>query len=284
MQATTIGPTPTINPGTLTAITTPVTGWTAITNPGPQAQLGTLAETDQAYMVRQADEVTAEGSCNPSATAAAIELLGAAQTPPQTLTVTVIENTTPMLLSLVGISIPPHSYAVVVYDGGTGWALGAGRALIAQTIYNNKPTGIDPVGTTQNTVADPILGNRNAPFSVPAPVPLYISITVVPRSGTDFVQLSAAIRSALVAAAVAPTLANGVVPNGQLAPGAPVIGSQLEAVVMGVAGVFDVQKLTFGTAPNPTNTAPLVIMASQVATISASTVGTNVSIVGGTYP
>jgi uncharacterized phage protein gp47/JayE len=269
MQATTIGPTPSVNPGQLTVITTPVAGWTAITNPGGQTQLGTLAELDPAYAARQALEVTAEGSCNPSATAAAIENLGAAQTPPVTLGVTVLENTAPLPLTVSGLTLPPHSYCVVVYDGGSGWAMGAGQELIAAAIYTNKPAGIATVGNVSTTVADPILGNQVVLFQTPTALPLFVSATVVPLPGVAFAALAAAIQTALVAAAVAPTLPGGTPPTGQLAPGQPVIGSQLSAVIQGVPGVLDVQALTFGFSSSPTNKLPLAVSAAQVATLAA---------------
>lgn len=284
MQAQTIGPTPTINPNTLTVITTSVTGWTGVTNPAAQSQLGTNAELDPQYAQRQAADVTAEGACNPSATAAAIEQLGAAQSPPQTLSCTMLENKTPSPQTISGITLPPHTYSAVIYDGGTGWAVGAGAQLIANTIYANKPSGITPIGNTPGIVADPILGNQPVAYDIPTGLPLYITMTVVARTGFDFTALSLAIRNALVQAAIAPSLPSGVPPNGQLAPGTPVVGSQLEVVIGGVPGVFDIQSLAFGFSPSPTNTAPLAVTGAQVATILAATVGINVVINPGTYP
>lgn len=357
-QSTVIGPTPTVNPGTLTAITTPVTGWTAITNPNVQSQLGASAELDAAYAVRQEVELAAEGTCNPSATAAAIQKLGAAQTPPVTLTVAVLENTTPTQQTVSGIILPPHTYAVFVYDQGTGWVSGtplagtvsisngstaiafstaqtlaagtqliftsqpnsvytlsaaitaatagvltvaysgttnsasavsiqgAGVPLIGQTIYANKPAGITPIGTTQVTVQDPVLGAQTVFLSAPNPKALYISATVVPRpgSGISFAQLTASIQNALVLAAVAQTPATGLPPPGQLAPGSAIVGAQLEAVIMGVPGVFDVQALTFDFVPSPTNTAPIVLPASVIATLLQGTIATYVIITPGVYP
>ena len=275
MQATTIGPTPTINPGTLTVIATPVTGWSAITNPGAQSQLGSEAELDADYAPRQAEEVTAEGSCNPSATAAAIEELGAAQTPPVALTVTMLENTTPFPQMVAGLTLPAHSYAVVVYDGGFGWATGAGQALIAAVIYANKPAGIQPFGTTPNVVVDPLLGPQNVPFTVPLGRPLFVTMNVVARPGVAFARLASAIQSALVAAAVAPSLPGSVPPVGQLAPGQPIVGSQLEAVVSGVPGVLDVPSESFFfyfAGGDPHNTKPLTVTSVQIATLTTANI------------
>lgn len=291
-QSTVIGPTAAPAVGTLTAITTPVTGWTAITNPAPgYSQLGAAEEPDALYLPRQAAEVTAEGSCNPSATAAAIKLLGAQQTPPVTLNVSVVENVTALQQTVGGIVLPPHTYAVFVYDGGIGWALGTGLSLIAAAVYANKPAGIVPIGSTAVSVQDPVLGPQEVYFSVPTGRPLFVSGTIVPRPNVIFATLLAAVEQALVAAAVAPTLANGTPPTGQLAPGAYVVGGQIEGVIMGVPGVFDVYgpggpgtPIQFGFAASPSNTAPLPVDAAHVATILQGTVGTHVVLSQGAYP
>ena len=114
-QAVTIGPTATVQANTLTQITTPVTGLLGGTNPSALSQMGANAELDPAYVARQEADLAAEGSCTMSATAAALNVLGAAQQPPVTLVCNVLENTlnTPQLLD--GVTVPAHSYAAYVY-------------------------------------------------------------------------------------------------------------------------------------------------------------------------
>ena len=200
-----------------------------------------------------------------------------------TLSVQVVENTGSAPAVFSGISLEPHSYAVVVYDGGSGWALGAGLQLIAQTIYANKPAGIAPIGSTSVTIADPVLGSQTVAFSVPTAQRLYVHATVVPVSSPNaptFASLTTAIQNALAAAAIAPTPSTGAPPPGQLLPGADVIGSQLEAVVGNVPWVYDVQALTFGFSPAPGNTAPLPVGLFAIATLAAS----DVTVTQGTGP
>jgi Baseplate J-like protein len=357
-QSTVIGATPPVNAGTLTVITTPVTGWSAITNPEAQTQLGSNEELDSAYGPRQEEELAAEGSCNPSATAAAIIQLGAAQTPPQTLTVSVLENTTAYDKNVNGVILPPHTYAAIIYDGGTGWASGtqlagtvtttngsasitftssqslaagsqlafagqpgsvytlastvsgtsgtltepytgitnvgvatvpgAGWQAIGQVIYNNKPSGITSIGIFGVTVLDPILGAQATFFSIPTPLRLRVSATITLRTGAVFTQVVAAIQAALVQAAIALTPATGIPPTGQLAPGSPVIGSQLSAVIMSVPGVQDAYgpggpgtSIQFDFISSPTNTAPIPVNAISIATISAANAPTDVVITQG---
>ena len=287
MQSTVAGPTPTVSAGSLTQITTPVTGWTAITNTAPQSQLGLAEESDNAYMIRQIQDVAAEGSCNPSATVAALNALGAAQVPPVQLSASTVENTSSLPLSIAGLPvIPAKSYAIVLYENDAlGW-LGttAGQQAVGHVIYANKPAGILPVGNSSVVIQDPALGPMTMTYSQPVGLPLYISATVVPRPGVSFPALQTAIQTALVAAAVAPTPPNGTPPVGQLLPGADVIGSQLNAVISGVPGVYDVPSLTFGFSASPVNTAPLVVDAVQIATILQSTVSSHIILTQGTGP
>ena len=290
-QAQTSGPTPTINPGTLTVIAQPVTGWTSVTN-GANAlsQVGTTAELDDAYGPRQAQDVAAEGSCSAAATAAALNELGAAQTPPVNLSATVLENTGNISATIAGVVMPPHTYCPVIYDGGTGWATGStngipNASLIAAVIYANKPGGITSYGTTSYTIQDPILGAKTVSWILPTQVPLYFAITVTPRPNVaSFAQLVIAIQQALVQAAVAVTPASGVPPFGQLVPGAPAVGAQFEAVIMGVSGVFDVKALAFDVVASPTNTSPLTAPSSEVYTVAQGTDAANILVIQGSYP
>lgn len=286
-QAQTIGPTASVNPATLVNIATPVTGWTAITNPAGQSQEGANAELDPAYVERQAADVAAQGSCNPSATVAAIAELGAAQSPPVTLTATVFENETspPVPVTIGGLTLQPNQYAVFVYDGGTGWlSVTANQQLVGQVLWNNRPSGNQAIGAIGVTIQDPVLGQQSIAFSIPTSLPLFIVATVAIRANQSWTNIQQNIQSALVAAAVAPTPSNGVPPSGQLAPGSAIIGSQLESVIMGVPGVLDVQSLTFGLSASPVNTAPIPIAINQVATILQPTVATNVVLIQGIAP
>ena len=292
MQAATIGPTPTVNDGTVTAITSPVSGWLSVNNPplgnapnSSQSQAGAAEETDAAYSLRQSQDVSGQGGDTASSLAAQLNELGAAQVPPIALVATVLENKTNSLQTMNGLTLPPHSFAPVVYAPETTWqTTTAGGQAIAAVIYKNKPPGISSYGSLTVGVPDVFLGEQYVSYTVPTGVPLFISCAVVARAGVIFADLKSAIQAALVAAAVAPTPANGDPLPGQLAPGAPVVGAQLIAVILSVPGVFDVQGLTFGFSVAPSNTSPLAPTASQVATIAASTVSVNVQIIPGTYP
>lgn len=303
--AQTPGASATVNPNTLTNIVNPVTGWTAITNPLAQSEPGTNEELDSAYIARQTTELATKGSCNPPSTQANVyaflQSLYAAANNGQPFAVNLYNNTS---LSSVNFGtatspyfVPGKSFAVVVYDpaslapqSGPAAPKGAAPTSLAAAIWQNDPAGISSFGTTTGTVTDPVLGQQPVSWSYPTGLPLFLSATIAIRSGftwgtpTTPGSVYASILAALVAAAVAPTPASGVAPTGQLLPGTSVVQSQLEAVIMSVPGVFDVQVLTFGFSASPVNTAPLVVSPLQVPTISSTTVASNVLLTQGALP
>jgi hypothetical protein len=60
--------------------------------------------------------------------------------------------------------------------------------------------------------------------------------------------------------------------------------SQISAVIMSVPGVFDMQLLAFGFTPSPTNILPLLVGATQIATIAPATVASNILILQSNGP
>ena len=283
MQSQNIGATAGVNPNTLNVITNTVSGWVSVNNPAAQSQLGANAELDANYSARQESELGVIGSCNPSATVAAILQLGASQEPPVSLSASEVENGSNATITVGTITLPPHTYAVVVYDSA-GWsATSTGQSAIAQVIWNNKPAGITSIGSTTVLVSDANLGSQPVSFSVATPLPLYVSAALVIRTGYTFAGVSSSAATALIQASTALTPAGGTPPNGQLVPGGTVIGSQLQAVLMGVPGVQDVQSLTFDFSAVPTNTSPLSVPSTQVATITAADL-TNLVFTPGVFP
>jgi hypothetical protein len=124
MQATTNGPTGAITPGTLTEITTPVNGWTAITNPLAQTQLGTNVELDPDYQLRQVEEIASDGAATPPSIVAALYVLfatyygGQGEVGPYSAKY--YQNTGASPITLGGsLTLPGHTFTVVVYDPKT---------------------------------------------------------------------------------------------------------------------------------------------------------------------
>lgn len=302
-QAQVAGPTGSINPGTLVNITTPVTGWTSITNPKSQSQLGQNTELDDPYAIRQQQEIAADGAATPPATVAALYALlattygNAGETGPYSAKY--FQNTGPVPLTIGTLVLPPHTFTVVVYDPNalvpvTGPATASptsGIGSIAATVWQNKPAGIQSTGNTFAVVVDPTLGSQTIYFTTPAGVALSMNATIAIYPGQTWDDgagggVKGAIITALVAAAIQPTPSTGLPPVGQFVPGTPVASSQLEGVIMGVPGVFEVQALTFGgpgfagSPSSTTNTALIPVSPTQVATLVAG----GITLTQGVYP
>ena len=154
--------------GTITVRSTPIAGWTGVTNPA-DAIVGTAAESDSALRARQALSVSLSAKTLVASTLAAI-----AAVPGVTRYATVgVENPTG---GVDTYGNPAHSISMVV-EGGTALA-------IATAIYDNKTPGCLTNGTTSTVVTDPTNGSTmNIGWSRPTYLPIYVTLNVHPLSG-----------------------------------------------------------------------------------------------------
>lgn len=126
---------------TLTQIESPTSGWTAVTNPSA-AEAGQDVETDEAYRARRVQEIASEGGSTTAGIIADLRKLT-----PLVREVHPIENDTDDTVD----GLPPHSFEIVVlYDGSAD----EDATSIAETIWKNKPAGIQPVGTEHVVITD----------------------------------------------------------------------------------------------------------------------------------
>lgn len=249
-QATVDGPV-VANAGTLTVITTPVSGWT-VANNLLDATRGSFIEDDTAYRLRRSQELSASGSGTPDGMRADILAVPGVQE------VFINENLTDLPVN----GLPPHSFEVTLYDGSTPTA---SNSVILQTIWNNKPSGVLAFGTTTGTAVDSQGVNRTLAFSRVALVPVWlvfdqvlIDSTLFPPDGVQQI-----INAATAKAAAIQRL------------GTDVIALQYRAAALSVLGVIDVSVLFLGTAPAPVTTANLSISSHQKATVDSSHVTVN---------
>jgi uncharacterized phage protein gp47/JayE len=163
------------NAGTLTVISTPVTGLTAVLNT-QDATLGSLVESDNAYRIRMGQELQVAGAGTVEAIRSQLlEVSGVS-------VVLVFENITDIT---DGSGRPPHSFEAVVNGGDT--------ATIAGTIWKTKPAGIATYGNTSYTITDSQGISHVIYFSRPTAVPVYViaNLTVddtYPSNGDSTVQ------------------------------------------------------------------------------------------------
>jgi len=236
---------------TLTKIESPASGWTAVTNPAT-AIPGQDVETDEEYRIRQAElRATSEGSTL-SGIVADVRLL------PNVITAAGYENTSDVVVN----SLPPHSFEIVV-SGGTD-------SVIAQSIWRNKPAGIETYGTTTVTITDSEGITHDVRFS--RPVTKIVNVNYAATVDASYV--AGSIRSTLEQASV------DVTSPAHFAIGAPVYLVRLLAIASEVRGVVNVTldiALAPAVPPDAIPTSPdnvLPINSREVATFTgASWVG-----------
>jgi uncharacterized phage protein gp47/JayE len=232
---------------TLTKIESPASGWTAVTNPAT-AIPGQDVETDEEYRIRQAElRATSEGSTL-AGIVADVRLL------PNVITAAGYENTTDVTVN----SLPPHSFEIVVSGGAD--------AAIAQSIWRNKPAGIETYGTTTVTITDSEGVTHPVRFS--RPVDKIVNVNYA--ATTDASYVAGSIRSTLEQASV------DITSLAHFAIGAPVYLVRLLAIASEVRGVVNVTldiALAPALPPDAIPTSPdnvLIISSREVATFTGA--------------
>jgi len=180
-KAETTGPL-TAASGALTKIESPVSGWTAVTNPGP-AIAGSDVETDEDYRARRAEVLAEDGGSTLAGIVADVRLL------PGVLTAAGRENTTE-LTDATGM--PPHTFEVIVRGGDD--------SAIANSIWKNKPAGVDSYGTTSINVLDEAGNVQLVSFSRPTLKTINVNVSAT----TDGHYVAGSLRVALELASVDP--------------------------------------------------------------------------------
>lgn len=149
--------------GTLTEITTPVSGWDAVTNRNDATE-GRNEETDAEFRTRRLAALAGLGN-------ATIEAIRGAVLAVENVTlVKVFENDQDVEVS----GRPPHSFEVLVKGGDTG--------DIAQAIWDNKGAGIQTYGTSSDTATDTEGEAQTVNFSRPSDVDIYLDLTLTVNS------------------------------------------------------------------------------------------------------
>lgn len=253
--------------GTITQIPTPVTGWSAVTNPD-DATPGALLETDQDYQQRQLQELAGTGACTPDSTQAALLQVSGI------VSATVNYNDTD---STVG-ALTPHSMQCIVYDGSPGGTLVAAN-VIAQAIWDNKPSGIQTIGTSTGTATD-INGNpQTVNFVRPTQVPIYMAYTVTLAPSANIATVAPLVKTLVLYLATG-YAADGTTPlppgtAGVLEPGSEVYALVYRSAALQIPGVVDVPNLALDITPSPSSTANIVISNTGIASISTTNILVN---------
>ncbi len=228
--------------GTLTVIAGPVSGWNSITN-ATDATEGTDIEPEEDLRARRDQSVAQPGSGTVDAIRADVLAVDGVEQ------CTVEENTSDVTVG----SLTPHSFMVVVWDGSP---TAADDDEIAQAIEDTRPAGIPSLGTASGTAVRGDGSTVTVSFARATAVPIYVDVDGVSSTGAS----AADVKSAVVAAVTDRLV------------GADVIIEKIEAAVLALDGVDDLDFVQIGTAPSPSGTANISISSTQIATFSASNI------------
>jgi uncharacterized phage protein gp47/JayE len=247
-KAETTGPT-TAASGALTKIESPVSGWLAVTNTGP-AIAGSNVETDEDYRARRNEVLAEEGGSTLAGIVADVRVL------PGVLTAAGRENTTEITDPT---GMPPHTFEIIVRGGDD--------SAIANSIWKNKPAGVDSYGTTSINVLDEAGITQLVRFSRPTLKTINVNVSAT----TDGHYVAGSLRVALELASVDPK--SDIV----FKVGEPVYLVRLLSEASEVPGVVNVT-LDVDLAPTvPTDAVPttpaktLAIGVREIASFSGST-------------
>ncbi len=156
-ECDTIGPVA-CNAGTLTQISTPVSGLSAVTN-DYDAELGALEDNDPQLRERREQELRTTGSGTVDSLRSDILAVALEDGSKPIQEADVLENYT-MVTDVNGL--PPKSLECLVYDGVSQ---DCPDDTIAQVIWDGKPGGIELVGSTSGTAIDSKGVERTVPFT-----------------------------------------------------------------------------------------------------------------------
>ncbi len=235
--------------GTLTVIVTPSSGWNSITN-AQDAELGRERADDVELAQQRILELGGLGSTTLAAVRAAVarlladaEIAGA---------VRAYENVTN---AVDAAGRPAKSFEVVIWDGSPP---SADDDAVAQAIWNNKPVGIEAVGTgSSGTAVDPDTGQSfSVPFTRASQVQVYLEATVVLAAGAAAGWADEA-KAAVAARAQ------------QYTVGETLYASQLSCVLQSLAAIEAVATITVGTAPSPVG-ASVAVAEDEIVSLDTS--------------
>ena len=229
VQAEELGAT-TAAPGDIDSITTPVSGWTAVTN-AAAASTGTARETDAEYRVRQETSLQIRGSTSVASVLAGLldlDYIDAA---------VVIENDTGVAAAVGGVTVAAYTTAVFLLPNTLTTAQ---QAAMAEVIFDRLASGTPMQGGETATVTINALNTKTIRWEWGTDLTVNVATTVTLDTGFVLGDVDTDIEALIEAYFDAVTL------------GEDVHDSNLEALAIGVTGVQRVVcTLNAGTGVTP---------------------------------
>ena len=234
--------------GTLTVISTPIAGWTSVTN-AADATLGRDEETDEELRIRRSKSTAISSQSIVDGIFSTLSALD------DVAGVSVLENTTAVDIASP-VSILAHGIHAIV-DGGDD-------DEIAEAIFNTRSAGSQMTGSVTVVVVDIQGQNNDIKFSRPTEMDILIQVDVTsddefPSNGDQL------IKDALVAYGAA-----------NLNIGDDVTLSRLYTPINSLAG-GSVSALQISISPDPLGTVDLTIELDEIAKITDANITVNVT-------
>lgn len=231
---------------TLNIIRTPVIGWDSVTNILAATE-GRLTETDEELRLRFANTKFDKSTNILDALYSALNNIEGVEN------AAVYENDTNLTDSN---GLPPHSVSAIV--------LGGDDDTIAETIWENKPYGIQTYGNTTVNIIDSQGFTRPINFKRPTPIFIYVDLHITadpsfPADGVD------QIKGEIIQYA-----------KDNFTVGGDVVYSRLYTPINEVSG-HQIDSLKIGTSPSPTGTSNIAIAYDQISQFSSANISITVS-------
>jgi hypothetical protein len=170
--------------------------------------------------------------------------------------------------------MPPFTYQVIVFDG-VNPNTGQDNPIIGQAIWNNKPAGGNPFGTTSVVITDSQGVQRTVFFTRPTQMTTYMVVNVQIASTASAQQVQQLIATAILAAsqgqpfmAYGQTAAPAANAPTTLLPGVDVVPGAFAGIAQAQAGVVAVTSVFVGSTPNPTSPAIIRTPITSVAVLA----------------
>lgn len=210
----------------LTTITSPVGGWSTVTNLLDAVE-GRDIETDAALRLRRVVELGAQASSPLDAIRARL-IRPTSESGAGCTYARVLENTTDATVD----TIPPHAVEALVV-GGTAQD-------IVDVLFASVAAGIATSGGSSGTATDSLGGTHTINYTVPSPISIYFVVTLTYSSSLYPATGDADVKAAIVADL-----------ESRLTVGDDVFASDAYPGAQSIAGVLRVTSVTIGTAPAP---------------------------------
>jgi len=209
--------------GSVTKIITVIPGWDTVTN-AAAGVLGRDAETQTEFETRRYNSVATNAHGSVSAIQGAISGVDGV------LDCKVLENSTDNAMTILGVSVDPHSICACVFGGdGTD---------IAEAIYRKKDAGCGTTGSTVVSYSDPDFNNAVYTYNILRPIVVDVKMAVtIKNTGSTPASIADDIKAALIADFY------GQGENARVGLGQTLYASRFYPIVIG-AGVSDFVSLT----------------------------------------